>query len=431
MIRSVLIIFFFFFIGCSFTKTSFWTQDEKIQVEKKNISKIFKEEIIIEKEINQDLIIKLDPLKYSNQKIDGLTNNLSIINTEIQLAKRSKFRFSKIDNFDYFEPELNFDGKNFIFFDDKGTLLKFDNNFKIIWKKNYYSKQEKKLKPILTFASDGDVLIVFDNIAKFYAIDLKTGDLVWTKKNSNPSNSQVKIFEDKIYSIDLNNILRCFSIKDGSEIWNFKSENTFLKSTKRNSLLIKDKTIYLNNSLGDISAINANDGALLWQIPTQTSDIYESAFNLTMSDLVAKGNNLVFSNNRNEFYSINLLNGVVNWKQEINSSVRPVFYNNLIFTVSNEGYFFILDKKTGNIIKITDIFNNFKKKKRSKIKPIGFLMGVKKMFLSTNNGKLLIIDIASGKVEKVLKIDNRKISRPFIFDNKILLLTDNSIIKLN
>ena len=95
MIRSVLIIFFFFFIGCSFTKTSFWTQDEKIQVEKKNISKIFKEEIIIEKEINQDLIIKLDPLKYSNQKIDGLTNNLSIINTEIQLAKRSKFRFSK------------------------------------------------------------------------------------------------------------------------------------------------------------------------------------------------------------------------------------------------------------------------------------------------------------------------------------------------
>ena len=58
-------------------------------------------------------------------------------------------------------------------------------------------------------------------------------------------------------------------------------------------------------------------------------------------------------------------------------------------------------------------------------------MGKKKMLLSTNNGKLLIINIASGKVEKLLKIDNRKISRPFVFDNKILLLTDNSIIKLN
>jgi len=53
------------------------------------------------------------------------------------------------------------------------------------------------------------------------------------------------------------------------------------------------------------------------------------------------------------------------------------------------------------------------------------------MLLSTKNGKLLIINIASGKVEKLLKIDNRKISRPFVFDNKILLLTDNSIIKLN
>jgi len=431
VIRFISIIFSFFLIGCSFTKTSFWTQDEKIKVVKKNTSNIFKEEIIIEKEFNQDIIVKLDPLKSSNQKIDDLTNNLSIANTDIKLKKRSKFKFSKIDNFDYFEPEVNFDEKNFIFFDDKGTLFKFDNNFKIIWKKNYYSKQEKKIKPILTFANDGDLLIVFDSIAKFYAVNLKTGDLVWTKKNPNPSNSQVKVFEDKIYAIDLNNTLRCFSIKDGSEIWNFKSENTFLKSTKRNSLIINNKTVYFNNSLGDISAINANDGALVWQMPTQASDIYENAFNLTMSDLVAKKDNLVFSNNKNEFYSINLLNGVVNWKQEINSSVRPVFYNNLIFTVSNEGYFFILDEKTGNIIKITDIFNNFKKKKRSKIKPIGFVMGKKKMLLSTNNGKLLIINIASGKVEKLLKIDNRKISRPFVFDNKILLLTDNSIIKLN
>ena len=32
--------------------------------------------------------------------------------------------------------------------------------------------------------------------------------------------------------------------------------------------------------------------------------------------------------------------------------------------------------------------------------------------LSTNNGKLLKIDIASGKTESVFKIDKEKISRP-------------------
>ena len=111
----------------------------------------------------------------------------------------------------------------------------------------------------------------------------------------------MKILKDRIFLIDLNNILRCFSIKDGSEIWTFKSENTFLKSAKRNSLVIKKNTIYMNNSLGDISAIDADQGTLLWQIPTQSSEIYENAFNLTMSDLVAKNDDLIFSNNRINF----------------------------------------------------------------------------------------------------------------------------------
>ena len=58
-------------------------------------------------------------------------------------------------------------------------------------------------------------------------------------------------------------------------------------------------------------------------------------------------------------------------------------------------------------------------------------MSYKEILLSTNTGKLLIIDISTGKTKKILKIDNGKISRPFIFDKKILLLTDKSIIKLN
>lgn len=418
-------------MGCSFTATSFWTKDEKIKEVKKNTTKIFKDAKVVKKEFNQNILINLGEIKEFNQEQNDLTNNLTIIDKNYDLKKRSKYRFSKIDDFDYFEPEINFDGKNFIFFNDKGTLLKFDNNFKTIWKKNYYSNQEKKLKPILTFANDNKVLVVYDSIAKFYAINLKTGDLVWSRVIKNPSNSQMKILKDRIFLIDLNNILRCFSIKDGSEIWTFKSENTFLKSAKRNSLVIKKNTIYMNNSLGDISAIDADQGTLLWQIPTQSSEIYENAFNLTMSDLVAKNNDLIFSNNKNQFFSINLVNGVVNWKQEINSSVRPVFIENLILTISNEGYLFVIDSNSGNIIRVTDIFGVFKNKKREKIKPVGFIMSYKEILLSTNTGKLLIIDISTGKTKKILKIDNGKISRPFIFDKKILLLTDKSIIKLN
>ena len=147
--------------------------------------------------------------------------------------------------------------------------------------------------------------------------------------------------------------------------------------------------------------------------------------------MVGQGDSLIFSNNRNEFYSLSLNNGLINWKQDINSNVRSIFYNDLIFSISNEGYFFVIDSKSGNIIRITDVFKVFGDKTRENIKPIGFISSYTKLMLSTSNGRLLTIDIATGKTESISKIDNDKISRPFVFKKKIILVKDNSIIRLN
>ena len=430
MIKYIFLILLISINHCSFNSNSkFWTKEKKVEQLSKNVKKIFEDEKVINKELNENITVKI-PKNISNN-FNLLSNNLEIKNLNFNIKKTSKFKFSKIENFNYFEPELVFDGNNFIYFDDKGNIIKFGRDFKIIWKKNFYSKQEKKNKPILSFTVANNTLIIFDNLSKIYAVNLITGNLIWSKRNKNPFNSQIKVFNNKIYAIDMSNILRCYSLLDGSELWQFKSEDTFLKSTKRNSLIISDDKIFFNNSLGDVIAIDAKSGLLLWQIPTQSSLIYENAFNLVMSDLVSDNKNIIFSNNRNEFYSLNMINGFLNWKQKINSSVRPIFYDQFIFTISDEGYFFVIDGKTGNVIRITDIFNIFGKNKRENIKPIGFVATLNKLILSTSNGRVIVIDIKNGKVDSIFKIDNERVSRPFIFDNKIILVKNNSIIKLN
>ena len=96
-----------------------------------------------------------------------------------------------------------------------------------------------------------------------------------------------------------------------------------------------------------------------------------------------------------------------------------------------EGYLVIIEKNSGNIIKVTNIFKNFKKKKRDKIKPIGFIIGIKNIYLTTSNGRLLVIDIKTGTTNSILKIDNDKISRPFVLNNNLFVIKDNAIIKLD
>ncbi len=70
-------------------------------------------------------------------------------------------------------------------------------------------------------------------------------------------------------------------------------------------------------------------------------------------------------------------------------------------------------------------------KKRDKILPTGFIVGLKNIYLSTNIGKLLVIDIKSGKTISTLKIDNDKISRPVVLNDNLYLVKENAIIKLN
>ena len=453
--------------NCSLdTKSGIWTGKKDLVVEEKNISntsKLFVKDKPLSKELNSNLKLKLTSKLINNNFANNLTNNNGRINYDGELKKISKFKFSKINNFEYYEAELISESDNLIFFDRKGSVIKFNSNSDIVWKKNYYNKSEKKLKPILTFGQSNEILIVADNLSKYYALNLKNGNLLWSKYNASAFNSQIKTYKDKFFIIDFNNILRCISVKNGKELWNIKTSNSFIKSQKKLSIIIVNNILYFNNSTGDITAVDIESGIMLWQTPTQSTTIYENTFLLKTSNIVADSEMIVFSNNKNEFYSLDLITGNINWKQNINSSVQPTIINNLIFTISNEGYLIIMDSKTGNVIRMTDLIEGANKrilskknpinlfdgmfnkipedsryyipKKITKIKnnfmPIGFVVGSKNIYLTTDRGRLFVIDIELGKTKSIIKIDNNRISRPFILNKNLFLIKDDSIIKLD
>ena len=427
-------IIFLFITNCSLdTKSGIWSQSKDIVSENKNKKeKLFKKAEIYEEEFNTDLKIRLKGDLEKKNSNKNLLNNTGIVKFNGQLKKISKYKFSKIDKFYQYQPELLITKENtLIFFNDKGTVLNFAKNNKLVWKNNVYSKFEKKQKPILYFASNDKILIVTDNLARYYAINVDTGKTIWSKSNIAPFNSQVKIFKDKFFAIDFENVLRCFSIKDGNEIWNFKTEKSFIKSQQKLSFIINNNKIVFINTLGDLTSVDIETGNLVWQTPTQSSTIIENYFSLKNSDLISANNLIFFSNNQNEFFAIDENNGGINWIQNLNSNLRPTFVDGLVFTVTLEGYLVAIDSRNGNIVRMTNvlsIINNYKKKN---IKPEGFIISNDKIFLSLNNGRLVVIETLTGKPSDVVKIDSQKISRPYILNNEMFIVRDNAIIKLN
>ena len=425
---------FLFISNCSLdTKTGIWSKSKKLNSENLNIEeKLFEKPEIFQKEFNNDLKIRLKNDLKKKSFVNNLLNNNEVVEFEGKLEKISKYKFSKISQFNQYQPELLITNRDtLVFFDEKGTILNFANDSKLIWKNNIYSKTEKKQNPILYFASNDQTLIVADNIAKFYAINLNDGKLIWSRYNIAPFNSQIKIHKDKFFVVDFENILRCFSIADGKEIWNFKTEKSFIKSQQKLSFIINNNKLIFINTLGDLSSIDIETGNLFWQSPTQSSAIYENYFSLKNSDLISAKNTIYFSNNQNEFFAIDEINGNLKWKQNLNSNLRPTFADGLVFTVTLEGYLIAIDSRNGNILRMTNVLSIIKNYKKKKISPVGFIISKDKIYLSLNNGKLIIIETLTGKPIDIIKIDNGKISRPYVLKSNMFIVRDNSILKLN
>ena len=427
----ILIISLILLNHCSFNENSrIWKNKEKNLESEKNIKKVFSEEKKISSEFNQELKLDLTKIKTNNRIIDN-KNNYGAQKYGGLLKKIGTYKFGKFEEINQLNFKPVFLENGLIFFDKKGSIIRYNNNKKILWKKNHYSKVEKKQKPKLNLLLDAENLLVTDSVAKYYSININSGELNWTKNNTYPFNSDIKKHKDKFFVIDYKNTLRCYEVKNGNECWNLKTEDSFTISNSKLSLIIVDDLVVFSNSIGDITAVDIETGLIIWQLPTQSSSIINETYNFKISKLVSDGNSIYFSNNKNEFYSIDLKNGIINWKNEISSNITPVLTGNLIFTVSENGYLLVIEKNKGNIIRVTDLLKNYKLKKRKDIKPVGFAIDDTTLYLTNSDGKMILVDLSIGNIKIIEKVSGDLISRPFIFSQNLFVIRNGSIVQYN
>lgn len=426
-----LLLILLIFSNCSFdTKSGIWTEKEKISKEKDNqlIKKLFEIKDVNYREFNTDLKINT-PLRISIDKDNYLKNNLGPQFVKENLKNKSKYKFSKIEDFEYFSPELIFIDNDIIFFDNKGSILRFGDDSKIVWKKNYYSKSEKKLFSILNFTLNNEVLIVSDNLSKYYALDVRTGELLWTKDHNTLFISELKIDGDKFYAVDSDNTLNCFSIKNGDVLWKFRTENKLIKTQKKLSIVIDLNSVYFNNSKGDIYSLNKISGNLNWIYLGESQLSSAKTFFVKTSQLVIDEQNLYFSDVNGSFYSLEKRSGFLKWKQDLKTLFLPIISDNLIFLVSDDGYFFIIESESGNILRVNNLLKY--QKKNNKLKIFGFALSDKKIYLSLNSRKMIEANISDPSQISSIKVGGGRLSKPIINKGNLYLIKDDEIIKFH
>jgi len=442
----ILLIGFTILSNCSFdNKTGIWGNSAK---EKKRISELEKEQKEVikvekiyssDKTFHKEVVLKKKIVLPKPQNKSSWTmssenyqNNLGNIYSKgidsfFLKKKIGKDKFpgnKKITSLLVFK-------NNIIFSDDRGTIFYINEKGKIIWKKNIYKKAYKKIYKNLVFSIDKGNIFVADNIGFVYSINLNDGKILWIRNQETAMKSNIKVFENKIFLINQDNKIFCLNAKDGSLIWNFLSIGSFIKSDNLLSLAFtKEGDLFAITSSADIYKIKANTGDIIWSRNTADSQYADATDFFTSSEIVINDDKLVFSSGNNIFL-LNADNGETLWKQETSSVSVPIISGKNIFMVTNNGYLVIIELKTGEIISSTNILKILKRKKQ-KTNITGFIMGSDKIYSITSNGFLISSSATSGKAELYKKIGGPNISPLAINNGKLYILTDKSkILVLN
>ena len=443
MIKKKNLIFFLTIVlltNCSFdNKTGIWSggEDERgrisdLEKQQKQIidiqnvyssDSVYSEEISLTKNINLT-----EPKKNLGWQMQGLNlqnflGNLYLSGTEnIFLKKKigkNKFDLSKIMN-----SPLIFED-NILYSDDTGTIFNVSINGKINWKKNLYKKLYKRVYKNLSYIIYDNTIYVADNIGFIYALSFDSGKLLWIKNHGVPLKSNIKIFNDRIYLINQDNRIICLKVSDGSQIWDIRSVSSFIKSQDFLSVAISKKGNVLSiNSSGDLFKVNGVNGNIYWSTNISGSLYAHGTDFFKSTDIVIVNEDIIFSAG-SSILSHKINSGRQNWEKEINSVSAPIVVGSQIFFVSDNGYFIIMEKDTGEIISSTNILQILKNKKQ-KTKIVGFIMGSGKIYSVTLNGYLIISSANSGKVESFKKIGDPVISTPIINNGSLFILTEDS-----
>ena len=315
---------------------------------------------------------------------------------------------------------------NIIFADDTGTIFNINKYGKIYWKKNIYKKVYKKIYKNLVFSIYENNIYVADNIGFIYALNLSNGEITWIKNYGIPIRSNIKIFDNKIFLIDQTNKILCFNTEDGTLIWDIHSISSFIKSQNLLSIAVTKKgELFVITSSADLFKINSETGRIIWSRNTASTLYADATDFFNSSNLVIDTDKIFFSSDTST-YSLDLNTGNEIWvNQNVTSIATPVISGDNIFVVTNNGYLVILNKADGKIISSSNILKVLKRKNQETI-ITGFIMGSNKIYAITLNGFMIVSSANTGKPEYFKKIGGKNIAPLIINEEKLYVLTEDS-----
>ena len=328
-----------------------------------------------------------------------------------------------------------FSNNHLIINDEKGNIIIYSiNKRKIITKFNFYKKKYKKIKKNLNLIVEKDIVYISDNVGYLYAINYKTGNIIWAKNYKIPFRSNLKIINDQLIAANQNNYLYFFNKKNGESIKFIPTEETIIKNSFINNLSIdNEKSIFFLNTYGSLYSIDIKTLKINWFINlNQSTDINPSS--LFDSVEIVSNKSKVLISSINKTFIIDSKLGLIIDKFNFSPLFKPIINKNYVFLITKNNLLISIDLNTSKILyslDINDQIANFLNLNKKEVKIKSFMLVNNEIIIFLKNSYILNFKI-NGTLRSVRKLPFKLISFPIIIDNSFYFLNNkNKLIIMN
>ena len=278
-------------------------------------------------------------------------------------------------------------------------------------------------------AVDKGRLYATSGLGMIVALDAATGAPIWQRPTRTPMHSAPVASDNRIFAITDDNEIMAFNAGTGEVQWTYQGIVETARMLTAPVPAVVGDTVIAPFSSGEIVALRAQNGGVLWQdalSSTARLTPLASLNDIGFGPVVADGF-VIASAQSGVMTAFDLRTGQRIWSQPAGSIGMPWVAGDTVFTATTDGKIAALSKLDGTVQWIQQL-QTFEKpnKRKDRVVWSGPVLAGERLVVASSNNQLMVLNPYDGSVIETRKTGGDVMVPPIIANQRVYLLTDKA-----
>ena len=286
-------------------------------------------------------------------------------------------------------------GGRLLVYDNRQVIAYSTGNGGVVWSADTLGEESETPVAGGGIASDGQRVYVATGARRLMALDVNTGNPVWTSTLSEPARSAPAVAGNTIYLVTAGSVVYALSTANGQELWRYSGIPETGGLLASSSSAIAGGQVIVPFASGEVVGLDATKGELKWS--GWLSRALRTASISTLADISGRpvaDRGMIFAGSvSGRTLAVREGSGERVWERNIGTAHTPAVSGEGVFLVSLQGDAYGLERTTGSVRWTTKL-----PKAKGREVWAGPLLAGGTLWIGSNLGQLVGIDARSGEI---------------------------------